>query len=89
VFRKPRSSLVQLRIVPVNRPDTVLGTVDSHVNQRQPQTLELRVLLGNLCRHLHVSELLKQNKTYNLSSARKNITDFLIISILKLISLLF
>lgn len=89
MFRKPRSSLVQLCIVPLYRPGIVLGTVESNVNQRQPQTLELRVLLVNLCRHLHVSQLLKQNQTYDLSFARKNITDFLIISILKLTSLLF
>lgn len=90
MFREPRSSLVQqLCIVPLYGPGTVLGNCGIRCKPEAAPGSGAKSPLVNLCRHLHVSELLKHNKTYDLSFAQKDVTPFLIISVLKLSSLLF
>lgn len=67
-------------------PSTVLGTVESMYTRNHPSPLELRVYT-EICRIiLMFQELLKRNA---LLCLKKNIIDFLIISILKLIFFLF
>lgn len=67
-------------------PSTVLGTVESMYTRNRPSPLELRVYT-EICRIiLMFQELLKRNA---LLCLKKNIIDFLIISILKLIFFLF